>query len=162
EKPLDQARLVDALAKLAQAHEVLRARLIEVDGEPQLAFDRPATAVEFEFLETGGSDKLTEATQRPFKLHEGPLWRAILLNAPGASVLALVIHHIILDHASAEILLRELIAHYSGTGTPRVARTYDFADLAASERRRLVSESETFERFWANNLADAKLTLDLP
>ena len=115
-----------------EAHEVLRARLIEVDGEPQLVFDREASAVEFEFLEADASDKLTEATHRPFNLHEGPLWRAILCNEPGGSVLALVIHHIILDHASAEILLGELIAHYSDAETPRTARAYDFADLAAT------------------------------
>ena len=132
-----------------------------MDGEPQLVFDRAATAVEFEFLETDASDKLTEATQRPFKLQEGPLWRAILCDTPGGSVLALVIHHIILDHASAEILLGELIDHYSGAETRR-ARAYDFADLSASEHLRLASETETLEHFWASNLANAKLTLDLP
>ena len=42
------------------------------------------------------------------------------------------------------------------------SRAYDFADLAAYERVCLASEGEALERFWAKNLAGAKLTLDLP
>ena len=38
----------------------------------------------------------------------------------------------------------------------------DFADLAVHERVCLASEVEALERFWAKNLAGAKLTLDLP
>ena len=161
---LEPARLVHALVQLARAHEALRARLIEVDGEPHLVFDREASTVEFEFLEADVANKLTDATHRPFNLHEGPLWRAILCNEPdGGSVLVLVIHHIILDHASEEILLGELIAHYSDAETtPSTPRAYDFADLAAHERVCLASEREALERFWAKNLAGAKLTLDLP
>jgi amino acid adenylation domain-containing protein len=160
---LDPARLLHTLVQLAQAHEVLRARLIEVGREPQLVFDREAAAVEFEFSDAGASDKLTEATQRPFNLHEGPLWRAMLCHEPeGESVLVLVLHHIILDYASEEILLGELIANYSNADEPRMARAYDFADLATHERDYLASEVEALERFWAKNLAGAKLTLDLP
>jgi amino acid adenylation domain-containing protein len=164
---LEPARLVRALVQLAQAHEVLRARLIEVDVEPRLIFDRAASAVEFESSEADISDqaelKLTEAMHRPFNLHEGPLWRAVLRNEPdGGSVLLLVVHHLILDAASAKILLGDLIASYSDPDTPPAPRAYDFVDLAAHERDCLTSESETHERFWAKNLAGAELTLDLP
>jgi amino acid adenylation domain-containing protein len=164
---LEPARLVHALVQLAQAHEVLRARLIEVDGEPRLVFDRAASAVEFEFSKADVTDetgrKLTEAVHRPFNLHEGPLWRAVLHDEPdGGSVLLLVVHHLILDAASEKILLGDLIARYSDPDTPRASRAYDFADLAAHERLCLASESETLERFWAKNLAGAELTLDLP
>jgi len=165
---LEPARMVRALVQLAQAHEVLRGRLIEVDGEPRLVFDRAATAVEFESSEADVSDArgrdLAEATHRPFNLHEGPLWRAILRNEPdGGSVLMLVIHHLILDAATEKILLGDLITSYSDSDAPRSApRAYDFVDLAAHERLCLASEGEALERFWAKNLAGAEMTLDLP
>lgn len=164
---LEPPRLARALVRLAQAHEVLRARLIEIDGEPRLVFDRAASAIEFEFSEAGISDdteqKLTEAMHRPFSLHEGPLWRATLHNeSDGGSVLLLVVHHIILDAASEKILVGDLIASYADADAPRVPRAHDFADLAAHERVCLASEREALERFWAKNLAGAELTLDLP
>ncbi len=164
---LEPARLARALVGLSQAHEVLRARLIEEDGEPRLVFDRAASAVEFEFLEADFLDeadrKLTEATHRPFDLREGPLWRAMLCNGPnGRSVLLLVVHHLILDAASETILLGDLIASYSAADAPRTAGAYDFADLAAYEHVCLASQREALESFWAKNLAAAELTLDLP
>ena len=61
---LEPARLVRALVRLAQAHEVLRARLIEVDGEPRLVFDRAASAVEFEFSEADVSDEAEPEADR--------------------------------------------------------------------------------------------------
>jgi amino acid adenylation domain-containing protein len=164
---LDPARLKRALVQLAQVHEILRARLIEVDVEPRFIFDRAPSAVEFEFAEADVSHeaerKLSEAMQRPFNLHKGPLWRAILCNEPdGGSVLLLVVHHLILDAAAEKILLGDLIASYSDPDAPRTPRAYDFVDLAAHERDCLTSESEALERFWAKNLAGAELTLDLP
>ena len=114
---LEPARLFRALTRLAQAHEVLRARLIEVDGEPRLVFDRPASAIEFKYLgrrRPALEWEPTEATHRPFDLNEGPLWRAVLRNErAGGSALLLVVHHLILDAASESILLGDLIASYS-------------------------------------------------
>ena len=164
---LEPARLLRALVQLAQAHEVLRGRLIELDGEPRLVFDRAATAIEFEFSEPKDADELErkrlEAMHRPFNLHEGPLWRANLCNeAAGGSVLLLVVHHLILDAASAKILLDDLIANYIDPDAPHSARAYDFIDLATHEAARLASEGEALERFWAKNLVGANLTIELP
>ncbi len=164
---LEPMRLARALVRLAETHEVLRARLIEVDGEPQLVFDRKASAIEFEFL---GPDvpstvqELTEATHRPFKLNEGPLWRAMLRIEPtGGSVILLVVHHLILDAASEKILLGDLIANYSDTNSLSARpQAYDFADLAAYEHACLLSERESLESFWANNLAAAEPAFTLP
>ena len=163
---LEPARLMQALAQLTQRHEVLRARLIEINSEPRLVFDRAASAVEFASLEAAPDEverKLTEAMHRPFNLAEGPLWRAMLYNEPGGeSVLILVVHHVILDAASEEILLGDLIAAYSNPDALRAVGAYDFADLAAHEHACLTPEREALNQFWANNLAGAKLTLDLP
>ncbi len=167
ERRLEPGRLRRALVRLAEAHEILRARLIEVDGEPRLVFDRSASDVEFDFSETDvlaprGRD-LAGAMRRPFDLSEGPLWRSVLRHEPdGGSVLLLVVHHIILDAASEEILLRDLAAAYSAPDAALVSRAYDFIDLAAHEQVRLASEREELERFWARTLAGAELTPELP
>ena len=163
---LDPARLTQALVQLAQRHEVLRARLIEIDGEPRLLFDRNVSAIEFDCLEAESNqveNKLTEAAHRPFDLANGPLWRAILHNEPGdESVLMLVLHHLILDAASEEILLGDLIANYSNPDTPLAPNAYDFVDLAAHEHVRIAAEREVLRQFWAKDLTGAKLTLALP
>jgi amino acid adenylation domain-containing protein len=164
---LEPKRLFRALVQLAQTNEVLCSRLIEVNGEPQLVFDRKASAIEFEFWETDISEeaerKLTEAMRRPFNLHQGPLWRALLCNeSNGQSVMLLVIHHLILDAPSEKSLLQDLIAAYGYPDAPRKSRAYDFADLAAHERICLDFEREALDRFWAKNLAGAVLTPVLP
>jgi amino acid adenylation domain-containing protein len=164
---LEPARLLRTLEKLARAHEVLRARVIEVDGEPRFVFDRPASAIQFESSEADVSDdterELTEAMHRPFDLNEGPLWRAVLRNKPdGGSSLLLVLHHLILDAASESVLLGELAAGYTQSDASPTPRAYDFSDLAAHERIRLESEREALEQFWADNLAGAELVLELP
>jgi amino acid adenylation domain-containing protein len=164
DRRLEPAPLQRALVELAQAHDALRSRLVDVDGEPEFVPDRSAEAIEFEWSTSGiAENKLTETINRPFNLKEGPLWRVLLHDLPdGGSVLLLVIHHLILDAASESILLDDLIMRYSTPDTPLVKRAYDFADLAFQERIRLAAEDEELKRFWARTLSNANLALDLP
>jgi amino acid adenylation domain-containing protein len=161
---LEPERLRRALVQLARTHEVLRARLVEIAGEPHFAFDRDASAIDLQCLDANCSDKLLEAVHQPFDLEMGPLWRPILCNErDGGSIVVLVIHHIISDHESEAILLSELVANYSKPGDKKESlRAYDLADIATHERLRLNSEREVLERFWIKTLASASPTLDLP
>ncbi len=162
EARLGPERVRRALERLAARHELLRARLVEQEGEPCFVFDRAPAAVELEAPDTTALD-LQAALRRPFDLARGPLWRAVLHHdAQGATVLLLVVHHIILDAASEEILLRDLAAACNEPDTALPTRALDYCDLAGQERELLRSEQATHERFWAGALAEAELTPELP
>ena len=154
-------RVRRALERLFAAHEILRARLVEQEGEPRFVFDGTPASLELEVL-AGASVDLQAALRRPFDLARGPLWRAVLHQDPRGTTVLLVVHHMILDAASEEILLRDLAAACADPPATLPARAYDFCDLAGHERERLAGEQEALERFWAETLAGAELTPELP
>ena len=159
---LTAERVRGALERLATTHEVLRARLIEQDGEPCFVIDHtlPQLAIE---ESAGDSAQLQAVLCRPFDLAGGLLWRAALHHdAEGATVLLLVVHHIIVDATSQEILLRDFAAAFADPKAGLPTHDYDFFDLAKYEREQLAAEQAPLERFWADALADAELTPNLP
>jgi amino acid adenylation domain-containing protein len=154
-------RVRRALERLAGMHEILRARLVEEQGEPRFLFDRSAADADFGVLE-GGADLQAEL-RRPFELARGPLWRARMLQEPdGATLVLLVVHHMIFDAASEEILLSDFAAACSDPAAPAPSRAFDFCDLASHEIERMASERPALERFWASRLAGATLSPELP
>jgi amino acid adenylation domain-containing protein len=163
---LDPLRLQQALASVVNKHDVLRARLIEQDGEPKLVFDRNAAA-SVEYLtttdESDSMSRLSAAIAQPLNLRTGPLWRCVLCHQQdGCTVLLLVVHHIILDGASEKILLRDLAAAYADPDQPLTAAEYSFADIVAYESSRLPTEREALEDFWAKTLVDSDFAAGLP
>ncbi len=160
--PLDPGRVRRALEQLAAAHEILRARLVDSDGEPAFVFDRAPADVEFELLE-GSRRDLQAALRRPFDLARGPVWRvALQLEPGGGSVLLFVVHHLALDAASVQILLADFVAAYADPGAALPARPRGYRELASHEGARLALERTTLERFWAATLVGAELTPELP
>src|SRR5258706_176083 len=67
EARLGPERVRRALERLAARHELLRARLVEQEGEPCFVFDRAPAAVELEAPDTTALD-LQAALRRPFDL----------------------------------------------------------------------------------------------
>ena len=132
------------------------------DGEPQLVFDRAATAVEFEFLETDASDKLTEATQRPFKLQEGPLLAGRTVQhaqrlGPGAGHTP---HYPgpCISGDLAQRTDRSLFGCRNAAAlVPTILPTFRPVSTSVWPRRPRPSKVSGLD-----NLANAKLTLDLP
>lgn len=114
--PLDRAALASALDALVARHEVLRARIEEVEGEPVLRFDpaRPGTLV-VEACEAGAlSARIDEEVRRPFDLARGPLFRARLwVLGPEVHVLLLDAHHIATDAWSYRVLQADLAELYA-------------------------------------------------
>ena len=162
EARLAPERVRRVLERLFATHQILRARLVEQEGEPCFVFDGTLASLELEVLEGTALD-LQAALRRPFDLGRGPLWRAVLHQDPrGGTVLLLVVHHIILDAASEEILLREFAAACADPAAALPARAYGFCELANHERERLAGEQAALERFWAEALAGAELTPELP
>jgi amino acid adenylation domain-containing protein len=157
---LTPERVRGAMEKLAELHEMLRARLVEQEGEPCFVFDGVPAAPELE--EVDDSSALSAAVRRPFDLSRGPLWRAALHHSQGSTVLLLVVHHIILDAASEEILLRDFATVCTDPEAALPNGGYDFFDLASYERKQLAAEQAALERFWGATLGGAELTLELP
>ncbi|MDO5498451.1 MAG: amino acid adenylation domain-containing protein [Propionibacteriaceae bacterium] len=185
---LDVAVLSVALAALVHRHEALRTTFTEVDGRPVQVIGDPAQAPTVELTDLSDvpgaqreafvDDVLSDFIHRPFDLSSGPLFRALVIKTgPRDHVLALGIHHIVVDAWSLSILTRELGALYDAARTsPADARDprtlaqlaglpdsrLQYADFAAWQDGYL--ESDAFDEgldYWRTLLADAE-PLDLP
>ncbi|MEV4256501.1 condensation domain-containing protein, partial [Spirillospora sp. NPDC049652] len=152
---LDLAALRAAVTGLARRHEMLRTRVVLVEGEPHGITDDPAD-VPLPVEQAEDLDaRLAELTARPFALAEEPPLRAALLQlGPDDHVLALVLHHIASDARSRGVLLRDLAALYSGRELSPLG--VGFPDVAAWQHGRPVSS------WWSERLADLPPELDLP
>ncbi len=76
--------------------------------------------------------------RRPFDLEAGPLWRAVMLpDSEGATYLLLGFHHLIVDHRSIQLLVRELREIYARGIAARQRPLYDYSDFVAGQRAML-------------------------
>lgn len=120
--PLDPEALWSAFGDVHAAHEALRCRVTETDGEPRQWFDAPAPEPAYSDLAAVGEKARAARVERlaalaatqPFDLEAGPLWRARLVRlSADRHVLILVVHHLISDGWSHGVLLRTLLSRYA-------------------------------------------------
>lgn len=152
--PLDEAALRAGLDRLVERHEALRTSFRERDGHPVQVVHaaEPVVLARIDLDARDGDPELAAAAlaeaeaRRPFDLERGPLLRSTLVRLrPDDHLLLLTLHHIVCDHASLQIVLRELSlgycaalqghAAYEGRAVERLALTLQPADLAAWQRR---------------------------
>lgn len=134
---LDAGRVEEALASVAERHEILRTRFRVEQGQLQQV---PETGqrLDFEIVEADGMDaaRALESTNEPFDLESRPPIRARLFKmGPDRGVIALAMHHLLSDGVSMSIFLREFIGFYVGESLEPLAAQY--ADYAEWERSRL-------------------------
>ncbi|MFI1383522.1 amino acid adenylation domain-containing protein [Embleya sp. NPDC020886] len=175
--PLDADALERALAALVARHDSLRACFPDEDGVPvQLIGTWHDFALERVIVdglpaerERHARELVAERTNRPFDVSRGPLLRASLLRLDEDGhdhVLCLVLHHIIADGWSMNVLDTELVAVYSafaaGLPSPLEPLPLSYADYVRRQRE-LVDSPGFDERltYWTRQLAGAP-TLDLP
>jgi amino acid adenylation domain-containing protein/non-ribosomal peptide synthase protein (TIGR01720 family) len=167
---LDAAALGRALDAVVARHEALRTTFAEVDGEPTQAI-APALPVSLARIDLsrlpalpreGEAERLARAeARRPFDLARGPLLRAwLLLLAEGEHQLLLVLHHIVCDNWSVQLVLADLLALYGGAALPDL--TIQYADYAAWQRRLGGEETARALAHWRERLAGAPELLALP
>ncbi|WP_377272869.1 amino acid adenylation domain-containing protein [Peterkaempfera sp. SMS 1(5)a] len=151
--PLDEAALQYALDAVTERHEILRTRYPEVDGAPTAVVEPPAP-VPVERLAAAGEAEALELvsarTNTPLDLASAPPLRAGLIRiAEDDHVLCLVMHHILGDGWSLNLLYDELAALYSGRRLPPLP--VQFGDIAAWQR-----EQDTTGMFdyWQKRLAE--------
>ena len=167
--PLEPHCLEAALLAVIEQHDALRLRFAEVPGqwtaEHQSACDTPVLWQ----VRVPSMDKCTALfadAQRSLDLEQGPLVRALLVDAPGDQQrLFIVIHHLVVDGVSWRVLLDDLQTAYRQLATHQSvklpAKTSAFKEWSARLQAYAGSESLREELgWWQSQLAGP--TADLP
>ena len=172
---LDLPALERALSALTARHELLRSVIRDEDVEPELHI-LPMTpfALTVEAPAAGSSHEsaeqalLAREAALPFDLTAAPPLRISLLQLePHSHVLALAMHHIVSDHWSMGVLIKELEMLYAletGASSLRPADlAIQYSDYAVWQRA-IFSEERLAPhlRYWREQLAGVVTELALP
>jgi amino acid adenylation domain-containing protein len=177
EGPLHVAALEQAIHEIVTRHESLRTSFHVQENHPVQVIapapNVPLTVVDFTSIpqaerEQRASVYLAVEANQPFDLAAGPLLRTHLLRlGESQHILCIVIHHIISDEWSRDVLLRELTTLYrafsAGEPSPLPALPVQYADYALWQRERLEKGlAERSLKYWRDQLSDAPAVLELP
>jgi len=173
---LDRIALQRALDHVLAEQEALRTGLAFIDGELRQVV-LPSATLAIPVLpgrHLAGVERDEEVRRlaareatRPFALDEPPLMRLVLLEiADDEHVLVLVLHHLVADGWSVDILLRELASAYAAAAAgalgPPHERPVQYADYAVWQRDRMTEEFVAAElAHWRARLHDVP-ALELP
>ncbi len=172
---LDVDRLKRAFVAVAGAHPAIRMRFIEQAGEPLQYADRlshdPLAFIDLSGLEPSTRLQRIDAALdacllTPFDLHGEPVFRFLLIKtSPHGYRLALNIHHICVDGASALMLLNDISSAYNDhaayVAAPETRASQQFSDTLDRERQRWAdgAHRET-EAAWRTYLSGRTCAVD--
>ncbi|HJT57659.1 MAG TPA: amino acid adenylation domain-containing protein, partial [Ktedonobacteraceae bacterium] len=174
---LNLAALEESLKEIVRRHEVLRTIFTQVDGQPVQVIV-PEQIVPLAVIDLSQHSLVereqvvqqlaSEVVNRPLSLTRGPLIHALLFRLDSAdAILLLIIHHIVCDGWSLDILHRELITLYesfsAGQSSPLPPLQLQYADFAIWQREWL--QGNLLDRqlaYWKRQLESAPVLLDLP
>ncbi len=164
---LDVGALSAAIDGVVARHETLRTSFPNAGGEPAAVL-HPAASVPVEFIRLSGAGAAAEAerlvaerSNRPFLLSEGPPVRVTLIELGSDDhVLCVILHHIICDGVSLNVLFDEISALYrarvAGVADDLPPLRVQYGDFAWWQRS-VVAQEERAERalaYWRERLAD--------
>jgi amino acid adenylation domain-containing protein len=161
--------LTSAINLIIARHEVLRTGLIAQDGELHQLVETSAS-LSIALREVGEEDLnelLVAEARSPFDLQRAPLLRVTVFRLnPMRHVLALTMHHTVVDGWSLGILGAELSSAYEALlrgSTPTLPELrVQYADFAAWQRDWMAGpELETQLRYWDDHLRGVE-PLELP
>ena len=165
---LREDALRSALTTVFARHDGLRATVSEDGGSLEIA---PAPTFAADFVDLRGvgeppqrsmlNDAIEREGRTAFNLIQGPLVRATCFRmADDETVLLLSAHHLVLDGWSANQLLEEVGALYSGNN---LGPLLPFSSYALLERsRQQAGEFAANETYWVEKFAGRSPRLDLP
>ena len=166
-----------ALREIVNRHEVLRTRIVEIDGQPfqeivpNVTIELPV--VDLSHLPQDQSTAeaeglLAEDARQPYNLAEAPLMRAKLLRLDEQEyVFVLNFHHIVCDGSSLVIFYHELATLYEVFSDGKVSALpplpVQYADYAVWQREKLPGEVlDSQLAYWKRQLGTGLTTLNLP
>ncbi|MDA0342025.1 MAG: amino acid adenylation domain-containing protein, partial [Proteobacteria bacterium] len=163
---IETARLNEAARALGERHPVL-CGLYEDDGQ-ELRFkrlDQPAATISA-FAVEGDPEALARSiarddATRPFALEKGETWRLSLIAGDVETAIILSVHHIVSDATSLAILLRDLIAVFSGSTLPG-ASSAEYRSYTRDRDRVISAMAERQTAYWRDRLTDLPGGLELP
>lgn len=175
--PLDVDRLERSFAAVIRRHASLRTRFTEIDGRPEMVIqaELPVHLSLMAIRSTRDEDRDAKAqrvlemeAQRSFDLTEGPLFRFTLLRlGEREHILLVVLHHIVSDGWSMNVLVREVTALYAADVEGRAAELpslpIQYADYALWQREWL--KGPVFDQqlaYWRQRLGAESKVLRLP
>lgn len=173
---LHVGHLEATLSELARRHEVLRTSIDLVDGQPSQIISEPSP-IYLPIEDLSGSPAAereaevrrlaSEEVSLAFDLKSGPLWRGKLLRAGEEDhVLIIVLHHIISDGWSINVMVHEITTFYTsycaGEDSSLSELPIQYADYAVWQREWLQGpELEKQLTYWREQLSGAPPVLSL-
>jgi amino acid adenylation domain-containing protein len=165
---LDLPALQSAVDAVVARHEALRTIFPAADGEPVQQVLLAATLpVRVQALAGDPAAVAERLAAEPFDLGRGPLLRVAVAGNDDRRWLLIVIHHIVSDGWSLQVLYRELAEAYraarAGELPSFVPLPLQYPAFAAAEHARRDSPAWAHElEWWQQKLADAPPFLELP
>ena len=174
---LNPEALESIVRELIQRHEILRTKFTIEAGHPiqVVSIDSTIEIPFIDLMELPISDRqskayriATEQARISFNLAAGPLLRLKLIRLSLQEHLLLcVMHHIVCDGWSLEILIRELAALYTqysgGPIAPLADLPIQYGDYAQWQREWIVDDLLAGQaQYWRQKLSGAPAFLDLP
>uniref|UniRef100_UPI001115740D AMP-binding protein n=1 Tax=Pseudomonas sp. KK4 TaxID=1855729 RepID=UPI001115740D len=170
---LNAQALADAFDQVSQRHLVLRSRIVEIEGAPQLLIDDQGPGLAITPVDpqdwTAACLEAQNALMAPFDLAAAAPWRAHLLQRRDSDEnhLLVCLHHSATDGWAMQLLIDELSQAYSaalnGQAPGWQALDIDYVDFALwqqhpdTQARRNASLD-----YWKNHLGQDDYQLDLP
>ena len=181
--PLDLAALDKSFAEIIRRHEAVRSGVRVTDGSPEIVV-APAGGASLTVIDVSDRAEpeseieqlLAAHARRPFDLAAPPLMRTMVVRAGAEDhVLGVVLHHLVADAWSINVLVRELSVLYNsyaevsasayadGAPSPLPELAIQYGDFAAWQRGWLQGDSLGAQLgYWRERLQGAPLVLDLP
>ncbi|WP_431898637.1 non-ribosomal peptide synthetase/MFS transporter [Nonomuraea sp. bgisy101] len=162
-EPLDEERLRAALDELPRRHESLRHRFpTSEEGTPAVHVADAAEvplAIERAADDDEAAALIGAAAAVPLDLARGPLLTALAVTLDDRHhVLTLLVHHLVADGQSAQLLMRDLLALYRGESP--AAPAVRFGDVALWLRERPFERELDYWRAQLDGLPRAELPAD--
>ncbi|HEY2737962.1 MAG TPA: condensation domain-containing protein, partial [Thermoanaerobaculia bacterium] len=173
---LNVAALGAALRGVVERHEVLRTVFQVVDGVPRQQI-LPVLVIAFPVIDLAAlppAGRLAEAerlaaehAEHRFDLARGPLLDAALVRLEAdRHQLFVVVHHVICDGWSLQLLVREIGELYGAFAAHRPSALgrlpVQYADFAVWQREVVAATRQTELAWWLNLLSGDLAPLDLP